>query len=305
MSNLIFTSETEVSFLELMQLKYFKTVAKTEKISAAAQELFLSAPALSTSIARLEKEVGAPLFTRSGNRITLNEQGEIFLRYVNEVFDSLERAKTELHHSLLRTQNNIWVATTGSNLWLDMLTTFSQEYPQFTLTTTTTDYASIDTFFSQYTFLLAEEEDLPESCLHTLDCVQLFEDQPAVIVHPEHPLAQLDVVTPAMLRNENLFLPTHGMPRRERLIRLLQVNDIDPASANSCTYLLYRSMVQQNLGVAFTTMRSRHVNQGKLKVVPLENNLSPWVMNLYWRREHRMTPAEQSFRDFVIQFYRA
>lgn len=292
-------------FLELMQLKYFKAVAKTEKISSAAQELFLSAPALSTSIARLEKEVGTPLFDRSGNRITLNEQGEIFLRYVNEVFDSLDRAKTELRHSLLRAQNNIWVATTGSNLWLEMLTTFSQEYPQFTLTCTTTDYTAINTFFSQYTFLLAEEEDLPESCIHTLDCMRLFEDQPAIIVHPEHPLAKFDIVSPAMLRSENLFLPTHGMPRRERLIRLLQASGIDPTPANSCTYLLYRSMVQQNLGVAFTTTRSRHVNQGDLKVIPLENSLSPWVMNLYWRREHIMTPAEQTFRDFVSQFYQA
>ena len=295
----------DVSFLELIQLKYFKTVAKTEKISSAAQELFLSAPALSTSISRLEKEVGTPLFDRSGNRISLNEQGKIFLRYVNEVFDSLDRAKTELRHSLLRTQTNIWVATTGSNLWLEVLTAFSQEHPQFTLTCTTTDYTTIDTFFSQYTFLLAEDEDLPESCIHTLDCMRLFEDQPAIIVHPEHPLAQLDLVSPAMLRNENLFLPTHGMPRRERLIRLLQANGIDPAPANSCTYLLYRSMVQQNLGVAFTTMRSRHVNQGDLRVVPLENILSPWVMNLYWRREHIMTPAEQAFHDFVAQFYQA
>ena len=297
--------ETGVSFLELIQLKYFKTVAKTEKISSAAQELFLSAPALSTSISRLEKEVGAPLFDRSGNRITLNEQGAIFLRYVNEVFDSLDRAKTELRHSLLRTQNNIWVATTGSNLWLEVLTAFSQEYPQFTLTCTTTDYTTIDTFFSQYTFLLAEEEDLSESCVHSLECIRLFEDQPAIIVHPEHPLAKLDIVSPAMLRNENLFLPTHGMPRRERLIRLLQTNGINPDTANSCTYLLYRSMVQQNLGVAFTTTRSRHVNQGDLKVIPLENSLSAWVMNLYWRREHTMTPAEQTFRDFVSQFYQA
>ena len=82
--------------VELLQLKYFKTVAKTGKIAAAAQELFLSAPALSTSIARLEKELGAKLFDRTSNRIFLNEQGQIFLRYVDQVFSTLESAKQEV-----------------------------------------------------------------------------------------------------------------------------------------------------------------------------------------------------------------
>lgn len=69
--------------MELLQLKYFKTVAEIGKISDAAQALFISAPALSTSVSRLEKELGVKLFDRTNNRVILNRQGEIFLRYVN------------------------------------------------------------------------------------------------------------------------------------------------------------------------------------------------------------------------------
>ena len=75
--------------MELRQLQYFKTVAEMGKISDAAQALFISAPALSTSISRLEKELGMPLFDRTGNKITLNQQGQIFLRYVNQIFSNL------------------------------------------------------------------------------------------------------------------------------------------------------------------------------------------------------------------------
>ena len=70
--------------MELQQLKYFKTVAAIGKISEAAEALFISAPALSTSISRLEKELGVQLFDRYAKRIALNAQGEIFLRYVNQ-----------------------------------------------------------------------------------------------------------------------------------------------------------------------------------------------------------------------------
>lgn len=289
--------------MELMQLKYFKTVARTGKISAAAQELFLSPPALSTSISRLEKELGAPLFDRTGNRITLNAQGEIFLRHVNEMFDCLERAKTELHHSLLRQQQHIWLANTGSNQWVELITAFSQEYPQYTLTCTSADYIYIENIFAQYTFLLAEEGELPESS--EADSLFLFEDQPAILVHPDHPLAGLKQVSIDRLRKENLILPMQDSPRRERLIQLLHSGSIDPDSVNSFNYLISRNMVQENIGIAFTTVRSRHVNLGNLKVVPLENPLTPWRMRLYWMRDHIMTQAEETFRSFVANYYQA
>lgn len=291
--------------VELIQLKYFKAVARTGKIAAAAQELFLSPPALSTSIARLEKELGTPLFDRTGNRITLNPQGEIFLRHVNEVFDALDRAKTELHHSLLRQQQHIRLANTGSNLWMDLITAFSQEFPQYTLTCTSTDYIYLENVFAQYTFLLAEEGELSANSPFEPDSLFLFEDQPAILVHPDHPLAALKQVTVSQLRNEHLILPMQNTPRRERLMQLLLSGGIDPDTTSSFNYLISRNMVQQNIAIAFTTVRSRHVNLGDLKVVPLENTLTPWRMRLYWMGNQAMTEAELTFRAFVEEYYRA
>ena len=80
---------------ELQQLKYFKAVADVGKISEAAEKLFVSAPALSVSITRLEKELGVQLFDRTNNRILLNKQGEIFLKHVNQILDTLENAKQQ------------------------------------------------------------------------------------------------------------------------------------------------------------------------------------------------------------------
>lgn len=289
--------------MELMQLNYFKTVARTGKISAAAQELFLSPPALSTSISRLEKELGMPLFDRTGNRIVLNAQGEIFLRHVNEVFDSLDRAKAELRHSLRRQQQHIWLANTGSNQWVELITAFSQEHPQYTVTCTSADYIYLGNVFAQYTFLLAEEGELPETS--DADSLFLFEDQPAILIHPNHPLAHLKQLSIDQLQGENLILPMQDSPRRERLIQLLRSGGIDPDTISSFNYLISRNMVQENMAISFTTVRSRHVNLGNLKVIPLKNPLTPWRMRLYWTREHTLTQAEQTFRSFVENYYRA
>lgn len=75
--------------MELNQLHYFVTVAKTENISKAAQELFITQPALSRVILRLENELGIPLFDRKGGRLLLNEHGKVFLSFVKPALDSI------------------------------------------------------------------------------------------------------------------------------------------------------------------------------------------------------------------------
>lgn len=48
----------------LSQLNYFRTVAHHQHISHAAEELRVAQPALSSTISKLEKELGVPLFDR-------------------------------------------------------------------------------------------------------------------------------------------------------------------------------------------------------------------------------------------------
>lgn len=290
--------------MELAQLNYFRTVARTGKIAAAAQELFLSAPALSTSISRLEKELGVPLFERTGNSIALNAQGEIFLRHVDRVFETLDEAKIELRRSIQQEQQHVRLMTTGSNLWLDMVTRFSQEYPHVTLTNTNLDRNAIIDTLSQYTFLLAEDEEIPASIRDTLESELLFEDAPAVLLHPAHPLAGEKCVTFSMLEGETLYLPVRDTPRGERLTRMLQDNGADPDSATSCPYIISRGMLLQGRGISFSTTGASWAAQlDGLCCVPLENRAEPWKMCLFWHKDRPMTQCEQLFKEYVERFY--
>ncbi len=72
--------------MELLQLKYFQTVARLEHMTKAAEELHIAQPSLSKTIARLEKDLGVPLFDRQGRQITLNSFGKVFLKRVERIF---------------------------------------------------------------------------------------------------------------------------------------------------------------------------------------------------------------------------
>ena len=76
--------------MEISQLKYFAAVARLGNISKAAQELYVTQPNLSKSIARLEEELGVPLFEHRKGKITLNDYGRCFLASVNLSLGELE-----------------------------------------------------------------------------------------------------------------------------------------------------------------------------------------------------------------------
>ena len=67
--------------MNVAQIRYFVVAAQVQNLSQAAQMLHLSQPALSKSIAKLEQELGTPLFVRRGKNIVLNEQGRAFLAH--------------------------------------------------------------------------------------------------------------------------------------------------------------------------------------------------------------------------------
>lgn len=79
-----------------LKIKYFKTVAHTLNISQAAKSLYISQSSLSQTISHLEKELGYQLFERNGRRISLNENGRIFLEFVNEVEQEYKNMLTHL-----------------------------------------------------------------------------------------------------------------------------------------------------------------------------------------------------------------
>ena len=73
--------------MDIEQLKYFQTLAATEHVTQAAENLCISQPALSRSLARLEFQLGVPLFDREGRQLKLNRYGQDFLQHVNKIIN--------------------------------------------------------------------------------------------------------------------------------------------------------------------------------------------------------------------------
>lgn len=82
--------------MDLLQPKCFRVVAHLEHITRAATELAISQPSLSTTIRRLEDELGVPLFERQGRTIRLNQFGHVWLEHVERLLSELDEGARTL-----------------------------------------------------------------------------------------------------------------------------------------------------------------------------------------------------------------
>lgn len=81
--------------MELLQLTYFCDAASTQNFSHTAKRFNVPPSNISQSVKRLEEELGAELFARRANRVTLNSRGEAFYREVSTALDMIRRAENK------------------------------------------------------------------------------------------------------------------------------------------------------------------------------------------------------------------
>lgn len=119
--------------------KVFYAVASTGNISHAAKKLFISQPAISKSIGKLEQQLNTKLFLRTSKGVMLTEEGQVLYRYVSEALEALGNGEKELKRlgQLNYGRLKIGVSTTLCKyVLLPYLKNFIDTYPHIQITIT-------------------------------------------------------------------------------------------------------------------------------------------------------------------------
>jgi len=93
---LVVVDNCHVAQLENFRLKVFRTVAEHLNFRKAAEQLFLTQPAITLQVKALEDDLGIRLFDRAANRVSLTPQGSLLLDYAKKIATLVSQAEQEL-----------------------------------------------------------------------------------------------------------------------------------------------------------------------------------------------------------------
>ena len=121
----------------LSQYKIFYEVAKAGNISKAAKELYISQPAISKSISKLEDSLGVSLFSRNSRGVQLTAEGQTLFDHVGTAFEALNRGEQELKRIKEFNIGHIRIGVSNSlckYILLPYLKGFIEQYPHVKVT---------------------------------------------------------------------------------------------------------------------------------------------------------------------------
>lgn len=117
--------------------RIFYEVAQTGNISRAAKNLYISQPAISKAISKLEDSLGLSLFTRSSRGVQLTAEGEILFQHTCEAFEALDRGEQELKRIQEFEIGHLRIGVSNTlckYILLPYLKTFIDQYPHMRVT---------------------------------------------------------------------------------------------------------------------------------------------------------------------------
>lgn len=117
----------------LKDVEYVLAIAKTQSVSKAAEQLYISQPALSKYISNLERKLGLELFTRVGNRFIPTYAGEHYIHRAKEIAIQKEILYHELTDIVNSNRGRLRISipmVCGAHILPYVIPKFRQNYPQ-------------------------------------------------------------------------------------------------------------------------------------------------------------------------------
>ena len=290
--------------ITFLQLDYFRKLAATEHITKTAQELHISQTALSSMIINLEKELNVQLFDRSKRTIRLNKAGQIYLKYVNEVFAALDNGRAAVQDMGSNKGQAVRLATGSSSVWLSLFHDFCKKHPKHTLKQSNYTVPQLIKALQEMTvdFVIAGENDLP---VDDMEKTWFKQDAVYICVSQTHPLADRERIYMEELKNENFISLNEASPWRSYCNRLFKQAGYIPNIVLECDYTLRAALIESNFGIALTSASAQEADLLKPnKYIRIADEYATRNMYLYRNPNRYLSSAAKDFLEFCVDYYK-
>ncbi|RKN70690.1 LysR family transcriptional regulator [Paenibacillus ginsengarvi] len=290
--------------MEWQQLEYFQVVAEEEHFTRAAQLLSIAQPTLSRSIAKLEEELGVPLFDRQGRHVKLNRYGQLFYRRATRILREMTDAKREIADMQNPEQGSVSLAflkSLGLSSVPELLRQFRRRYPYvtFQLHQNSTNAMLDQLEAGEIDYGLASITEMRPG----IEWQQLWSEDIYVYVPNDHILADRSSVRLDELAHESFVILKQGYGARTVFDEACRKAGIAPHIAfESDEAVSAIGFVKAGLGITMLPAISG-IDMTLLVRLPVSEPACRRTIGLAWNSHHYLDPTARLFRQFVSDYY--
>lgn len=295
----------------LSQYHIFYETARCSNISKAAQNLYISQPAVSKSIQSLESSLNVRLFNRSPRGVTLTEEGKILYKHIAAAFDEISEGEEELMKSaeLGIGHIKIGVSTTLCKyVLLPYLQAFINDNPHIRI--------SIQNQSSSHTISLLEQ--------HQIDIGLVAEPQNknGMIFVPVKQIEDCFTATGSYIENlklregitENSWNVFHNATvmmldknnvTRNHMDLYMQGAEISPEhiiEVSTMGLIIDFTKIGLGIGCVIKDFVKDDIERGTLREIPLPAPVPGRTIGFIYRDESEISRSMKKFIDFINQF---
>lgn len=258
------------------RLEVFYSVARRLSFTKAAQELFISQPAVTKHIRQLEEKYQSRLFERNGNKIELTAAGLLLLKYVEQIFSIYRQAEFEINAVSKRNKGllRLGASTTIAQYQIPpLLAQFHQKFPGVRVTLINGNTEWIEQA------LLKKDIDLGliegDSKNPQISYSEFLKDEIVLVCSKNHPMAKMAEITLEQLQAIPLVLRERGSGTLEVIEHAMEplgirLSDLKIEMQLGSTEAI-KSYLVHSPCMAFISVHAvlKELNSGELRVVDI------------------------------------
>lgn len=288
--------------MTIRHLKIFLTVVKCGKMKKAAEELYISQPAVSQAISELEKYYGVKLFERLSQKLYITNDGEILLSYATYIIDSFEKMELSLQESLSKQQIRIGSSVSiGSTLLIDLVDKLEKEIPGIDVRVTIDNTSTIEQMICKSDLDLAIVEGLVKS--DEIIQLPLGNDELVIVVGKSHPFWSYEEVDIYQLENQVIISREQGSTDRNQFEQFLNDHNIRINKKwNSTNTEAIKNIVISGKGMAIISrlLIEKELKENTLKVLPIKDIKINRQNNLIYHKNKYISPQMKNFINICL-----
>jgi DNA-binding transcriptional LysR family regulator len=287
------------------RLQVFMAVAKHLNFTRAADELFMSQPAVTFQIKQLEELYSTRLFERRHGNVSLTPAGELVFSYAEKIMVLSDEMETRLAESSGEMRGPLLIGaslTIAEYLLPDLLSEFNALYPQVRACLIVANSETIERRVVEHTLDLGLIE--APSKLAGVASEVCGRDELVVICSPDYPLAGGTSITAKTLVDYEYISREPGSGTREVTEAYFRKQKIEPELLKIQMELgsseTLKAVVRQGLGFAIVSrlLVEQDVENSLLLALPLKPAIKR-DFNLIYPQERFKTRVASTFIDFA------